>query len=58
MANIDELIKQRCAEYEVDPDVLSPEELAQLKKEIEALQRGEHILDSILDDPNIFSRGK
>ena len=58
MANIDELIKQRCAEYEVDPDVLTSEEKAQLTKEIEALQRGDHILDSILDNPDVFSRGK
>lgn len=58
MANIDELIKQRCAEYDVNPDVLTPEELAQLIKEIEAKEKGEYILDSILDDPNVFSRSK
>lgn len=58
MANIDELIKKRCAEYDVNPDVLTPEELAQLIKEIEAKEKGEYILDSILDDPNVFSRIK
>lgn len=58
MANIDELIKQRCAEYEITPDILTPEELAQLKEELEAEQRGEHILDSVLDDPAVFSREK
>ena len=58
MANIDELIKQRCAEYDVNPDVLTHEELAQLIKEIEAKEKGEYILDSILDDPDVFSRSK
>lgn len=57
MANIDELIKQRCAECHITPDVLTPEELAQLKKEIEAKERGEFFMDSILDDPNVFGRG-
>lgn len=58
MANIEELIKERCAEYDITPDILTPEELETLKKEIEAEQRGEYILDSILDDPAVFSRGK
>lgn len=52
------LIKQKCAEYDITPDVLTPEELETLKKEIEAEQRGELICDSILDDPSVFSRGK
>ena len=58
MANIEELIKQRCAEYDITPDILTPEELETLKQEIEAEQRGEMLLDSILDDPAVFSRGK
>ena len=58
MANIEELIKERCAEYDITPDILTPEELETLKKEIETEQRGEYILDSILDDPAVFSRGK
>ncbi len=55
---MDELIKQKCEEYGVSPDVLTPEEREQLKAEIEAEQRGEMILDSILFDPNLLSRGK
>lgn len=55
---MDEIIKQKCAEYDITPDVLTPEELEQLKHEIEAEQRGEFILDSVLNDPNVFSRGK
>ncbi len=56
MANIDKLIKQKCAEYDITPDVLTPEELEHLKREIEAEQRGEFILDGILHDPDIFIR--
>ena len=55
--NMEELIKQKCAEYGITPDVLTPEELETLKKEIEAEQRDGFILDSILDDPNVFGRG-
>lgn len=58
MANIDELIKKKCAEYEVNPDVLTLEEIKTLKKEIEAEQRDGFIMDSILDDPAVFSRSK
>lgn len=58
MANIDELIKKKCAEYEVNPDVLTPEEIKMLKKEIEAEQRDGFIMDSILNDPSVFSRSK
>lgn len=53
---MEELIKQKCAEYEVDPAVLTPEELEELKREIEAEQRGELVLDSILNRPDVFSR--
>lgn len=58
MENIDELIKQKCEDYDISPSVLTPEELATLKEEIEAEQRGEMVLDSVLFDPNVFSRGK
>ena len=55
---MEELIKQKCAEYDITSDVLTPEELETLKKEIEAEQRGDIVLDSILNSPNVFSRGK
>ena len=58
MANIDELIRQKCAEYDITPDILTHEELEQLKREIEVKQKGGFILDSVLDDPAVFSRGK
>lgn len=56
MANIDELIKQKCAEYDLTPDVLTPEELEELKREIKAEQRGEIIFDSVLDNPEFQSQ--
>ena len=55
---MEEFIRQKCAEYDITPDVLTPEELEELKGEIEAEQRGEAILDGVLSDPNIFFRGK
>lgn len=58
MDDITELIKKKCSEYDIDPKVLTPKEFETLKREIEAQQRGERILDSILDDPDVFSRGK
>ena len=58
MKNIAKLIKQKCAEYDITPDVLTPEELEMLKEEIEAEQRGEFVLDGIPNDPEVFSRDK
>ena len=55
---MEELIRQKCAEYNITPDVLTPEELKELKGEIKTEQRGEAILDGVLFDPNILSRGK
>jgi hypothetical protein len=54
---MEELIKAKCEEYDINPDVLTPEEKAQLQREIEAEQRGEPLRDSVLDDPDIRYRG-
>jgi hypothetical protein len=53
---MDELIRKKCEEYDLTPDILTPEEIEALKKEIEMEQRGEKFLDSILDDPELQSR--
>ena len=53
---MEEIIRQKCDEYDITPDVLTPEEIEALKKEIEAEQRGEIICDSVLDDPEIHLR--
>lgn len=56
MANIDELIKQKCAEYDLTPDLLTPDELAELREEIEREQNGDDLLDSVLDNPELQIR--
>ena len=53
---MEEIIRQKCEEYDITPDLLTPQELAQLRKEIEAEQRGEPFEDSVLDDPDIQIR--
>ena len=55
---MDELIKQKCAEYGYQLDWLTAKEKAELQKEIEAEQRGENVLDSVLDNPEIHLRGE
>lgn len=53
---MEDLIKKKCAEAGVDPDVLTPKEIEELKKEIKADLRGEFYLDSVLFNPEVFSR--
>ena len=53
---MEEIIKQKCEEYDITPDLLTPQELAELRKEIEAEQRGERVMDSVLDNPEIQIR--
>lgn len=54
---MEEKIKAKCEEYDINPDVLTPEEKVLLQQEIEAEERGEALRDSILDDPDIRYRG-
>lgn len=49
-------IKERLAEYELTEQDLTTEEMAELKEEIAAEERGETVLDSVLDNPSIFYR--
>ena len=53
---MEELIRKKCEEYDLTPDLLNENELAELRKEIEREQKGEHPLDSILDNPEFQSR--
>ncbi len=46
--NIETLIKKKCKEYGIPPEILTPEELEELKEEIKAEQNGMHILDGVL----------
>ena len=53
---MEDLMKQKCEEYEISFDVLTDEEKAKLRKEIEAEQKGLTVSDSVLDDPEIVYR--
>ena len=53
---MDELIRKKCEEYDLTPDLLTPDELAVLREEIEREQNGEEFRDSILDNPEFQSR--
>ena len=49
---MEELIKKKCKEAEVDPDELTKEERARLIEEIKAEQQGYEILDGVLSSRN------
>lgn len=49
-------IKARLAEYELTEQDLTTEEMEELKEEIAAEERGETVLDSVLDNPSLFYR--
>lgn len=55
---MEELMKKKCEEYGYQLDWLTAKEKAELQKEIEAEQRGENVLDSVLDNPEIHLRGE
>jgi hypothetical protein len=54
---MEELIRKKCEEYDLTPDLLTPDELEDLRSEIEREQKGEQLLDSVLDNPEIHLRG-
>lgn len=53
---MEELIRKKCEEYDLTPDLLTPDELAALREEIEREQNGEEFRDSVLDNPEFQSR--
>lgn len=54
---MEELMRKKCEEYGYELEWLTAKEKAALQKEIEAAQRGETVLDSVLDNPEIHLRG-
>ena len=54
--NYDVLIKRKCRENGINPEVLTPKEIAELKEEIDMDLRGEIYLDGVLTNPDIRSR--
>lgn len=53
---MEKLIRKKCKEVGITPDILTPEELEELKKEIKAEQQGMFILDGVLFNPEIYVR--
>ena len=54
---MEEEIREKCEDYGISPEILTEDEIAQLRKEIEDEQNGVIVLDSILDSPDIHFRG-
>lgn len=53
---MDEIIKQHCKKSGVPFEILTPEEIEDLREEIKAEQRGMCILDGVLANPDLYSR--
>jgi hypothetical protein len=53
---MEELIRKKCEEYDLTPDLLTPDELEELREEIKEEQRSGSVRDSILDNPEFQSR--
>ena len=56
MMDIERIIKKKCKEAGVSPDVLTEEEKAELIDEIKAEQQGLFILDGVLFNPDLRFR--
>ena len=56
MMDIEKLIKRKCKEAGVSPEVLTEEERAELIDEIKADRQGYSILDGVLCNPDIMFR--
>lgn len=55
---MEELIRKKCEEADVSPDVLTKEERAELIEEIKLEQKGQAILDGVLSNPEIRRRSR
>lgn len=53
---MEELMRKKCEEYEIPFEVLTDEEKAILREEVEDEQKGLTVADSILDNPDIMAR--
>ena len=54
--DIEKLIKRKCKEVGISPDILTEEERDELIDEIKEEQQGFFILDGVLSNPEIFLR--
>ena len=55
---MEEKIKEKCKLHGVDYDVLTEQEIDEVRKEIEIEERGGSISDSILSNPKLLFRGQ
>ena len=53
---MEEKIRKKCKMYGVDYDVLTEQEIAEVRNEIEMEERGCSISDSILSNPKLLFR--
>lgn len=53
---IEKEIRKRCKEADIPVEVLTPEELAELRSEIEAEERGIYTLDGVFFNPELYER--
>ena len=53
---MEEIIRQKCEEVGISPDILTESERNQLLKEIEIEQNGGVVLDGVLSNPKILLR--
>ena len=51
---MEEIIKKKCEDLGINPDVLTPEERKRLREEIKAEQQGKHVLDGVLNNPELY----
>ena len=54
--NMEALIKKKCKDNGISPEILTPEELDELKDEIKAEQNGMCVLDGVLFNPDLYRR--
>ena len=53
---IEKEIRKRCKEADIPVEVLTTEELAELRREIEAEEHGIFILDGVFFNPDLYAR--
>ena len=53
---MEEKIRKKCKMYGVDYNVLTEQEIAEVRKEIEMEERGSSMSDSILSNPKLLFR--
>jgi len=53
---MEDIIKKKCEEVGINPNILTPQEREMLKEEIEAERNGMSLVGGVLDNPELYSR--